>query len=701
MYKPSLKPIRTVEECVTPEAFNPADTAYYNVLPFSHAAKTIQVDFCDKAFADAHKFNIKALAEKDQLLFTKNAKKTEYVYTTFEESVGSVRLEIELQIQPAIARAYYTKLIRDYLSEFADVVETNYLHDCIFWFADSSQPNSGYRVYKKFGIRVQTNKNDGQPELLLSYDGISRTSIAGLSTLMQSNGFSADFLKRIVFRKACYNYLQSPEAARYHPEEVFPVLNRKLMEFLGIKIPMAPDKKKHKRYEEEITRFFLTYIDTPLFRKILPHSGKFRKVSPSEQFVIGRNSNELVFGEGKTGYDPRMGIISHGPARQPKCNKIQYFFIYEDGDNAPRERLHSYVKQDCREPGGLNKFIKQPYEFNKSLNIAFNPKEKPLETILQRISKLELRPGIAYYAFFVSPWAIWESDINKWIIYPRVKEALLQRGVMMQTLERNKLAGGALHYFMPNLAIAMTAKLGGIPWRLNKTDSNELIIGFGAFSSTRHNVRYVGASFCFNGDGSFKKFDCFRADDTAALAGSVEEAFYTYRKEHKDVKRIIIHFYKKLSKEELKPLEQMLRKLEIDIPVIVLSINKTLSKDRMVFIEKDNCGMPVAGSIFRYGVDQYLFYINDRLEYAQQNPAAMPLPLKISISANKKELLNDQQLITELMQQVYDFCFMYWRSMRHSSMPVTVAYPEMLAKIFPWFKSEALNDVGTSRPWFL
>lgn len=699
MFQPSFNPGQIVEEKILSGNSGQSPEARYNVLPFEHPADSLEVHFSIKNFADAHRFNIKTLPEEYQPQFA--GKDSEYIYTAFEPFEGSVVLTIELRKHLSIARAYYTKLIRDYLSGSADVVEPNFLHDTMFWFVDSGQPNPEYLIYKKYIIRVEFDHLTRQPEILISFAGISRVSNSNLNYLKGREGFDSNLLKSVLFRKRCYQYTKAPETARYHPEEVFPVLNRELALFCKIKTSSAPDKIKHKRYADEFSNFFNTWINTPRFKGILPHKGIFKAVAASDLLNIHRNTNLLLFGEGKCGPDPREGIKRFGPAKLPEYKRIQYFFIYSDKDTEPVRNIYSYIRQDSQSDGGLNLFMKLPYELNKSLNITFDPKDAPTSTILEKISKLELEPDIAYYAFYISPWTIFETDMKKWVIHPRIKEALLRRGIMMQTLDGGKLLNSKLRYFMPNLAIAMTAKLGGIPWRLNNDTTDELIIGFGAFRSNKHNIRYVGASFCFRNDGTFQKFDCFRADELHALAGSVEEALYSYMNIHKQVKRIIIHFYKQLSRKELKPIELMLRSLKIDIPVIVVSINKTSSDDRIVLIEGDNGSMPVAGSIFRYGFNKYLFYINDKLGCDQNSLSCMPMPLKISFSSNKREILHNPEVITELMQQVFDFCFMYWRSMKHSAVPVTVAYPEMLARIYPWFANEVLDDLGTSRLFFL
>ena len=75
--------------------------------------------------------------------------------------------------------------------------------------------------------------------------------------------------------------------------------------------------------------------------------------------------------------------------------------------------------------------------------------------------------------------------------------------------------------------------------------------------------------------------------------------------------------------------------------------------------------------------------------------------MKIKITSTQLELLNDPELIKLLIDQVYQFSRMYWKSISQQNMPVTIMYPEMVAEIFPYFKNPVLTDFGKESLWFL
>ena len=176
--------------------------------------------------------------------------------------------------------------------------------------------------------------------------------------------------------------------------------------------------------------------------------------------------------------------------------------------------------------------------------------------------------GVKYFAFYVSPYTKFESDAAKKSLYYLIKEKLLYRDISMQAVERQKLTGN-FEYSVSNIAIAMIAKLGGVPWKLDAGEADELVIGFGAFRSMAPGLHYTGSAVCFTQDGRFREFDVFPADDVRSVAGTAMRAFLDYREKFPQAKRMTIHFFKRMSKRELEPIEKMLRELRLDIPVVV------------------------------------------------------------------------------------------------------------------------------------
>lgn len=674
----------------------------YNILPVKFSTDPSVIYFKESGSDSDHRISIGKLPDFIRSHFKTGTNGPDRLYMCFQPESATVSFTLNLTDYPNIARAYYTYRIRNYFASVTGaIIQSNFLQDSCFWFLNPALSTGEYHVYKKILVRLQYSKSDSQPTLLLAYSGMARVLKTNFSALNGSRELFEALTGKVVFRNEVYTLSKLPESAKYHPEEIYPVLNSRLSASLKIMMPYKPVKNKHEVMVEEIKSFMRIYLNNDQFKALLAHDGVFRSVKPADQMNILKNSNRLVFGENQCSENIIQGMKDFGPCKFPDARKIVYFFIYSYRDLDPIEKIYKYFKENSQVSNRLNQFISMPFFPDKNMNIVFDPATDTVESIIEKVSGFRLETGNLYYAFYISQFGSQESDLKKWTLYHEIKEILLERGIPIQVLDRNKLLHGNINYFIPNIAIAMIGKLGGIPWRLNKPLNNELIVGFGAFRSDKFNIRYVGASFCFRNDGVFQKFDCFRASDTVSLAGMVEEALIGYSKINNSITRIVIHFYKELNKTESWQLEKVLRNLNLNVPVFIVSVNKTRSQDTIAFLSNSAVSMPVSGSIFQYGHSSYLLYINDRKSYDQKSIGSMPAPLKIKLSSSDPEMLKDRKVVISLMQQVYDFCFMYWRSCRHSTLPVTMAYPEMVAGMVPWFKSKQIPLAANGKLWFL
>lgn len=262
---------------------------------------------------------------------------------------------------------------------------------------------------------------------------------------------------------------------------------------------------------------------------------------------------------------------------------------------------------------------------------------------------------------------------------------------------------------MTNIAIAMLAKVGGIPWRLDREPDDELIIGIGAFKSKRYNDPFLANTICFSNDGTFKEFSVFPAANNFLLAGLIKDVVEQYHKQNKKANRIIIHFYKIMSNKELAPIVKTLNSLKYDIPVIIVSINKTGSNNFIMFDQDYDHLMPYSGTYISVGHNNYILFNNTRYKpensnvygYSNGNVKSFPLPIKLHFRSTDPSILADPEQVRQLIDQVYQFSRMYWKSVSQQNLPVTIKYPEMVAEMYPHFKGKKIPEFGKTNLWFL
>ena len=78
-----------------------------------------------------------------------------------------------------------------------------------------------------------------------------------------------------------------------------------------------------------------------------------------------------------------------------------------------------------------------------------------------------------------------------------------------------------------------------------------------------------------------------------------------------------------------------------------------------------------------------------------------PFPTKISINSTNQELINDDKAINEIIDQVYQFSRMYWKSISQQNLPGTIKYPAMVAEIFTHFENDFIPSFEQNNLWFL
>jgi hypothetical protein len=255
------------------------------------------------------------------------------------------------------------------------------------------------------------------------------------------------------------------------------------------------------------------------------------------------------------------------------------------------------------------------------------------------------------------------------------------------------------------MAIAINAKLRGMPWCLAVQKQNELIVGVGAFRNLETNTQYIGSAFSFDNTGAFNSFEFFQKDELKELAGSIENAIINFTKVNDKPERLIIHYYKQMNKKEFNEIEQTLQRLDVDIPVYVVTISKTESEDYFLFqpITDDYKDlMPYSGTYVNLGNHTYLLCNNTRYDDGKFNPRdGYPFPVKIRIECpNNGGQPIATEVINQLIEQVYQFSRIYWKSVRQQNLPVTVKYPEMLAEIVSHFPSGWMPS-SQNNLWFL
>lgn len=677
-----------------------------NIIPFSHPQEEYEFHFTDKR--ERGYFPIRR-EELPHELLNQIGGQVERLYGTTEKTdFTKFSMTVRAEDSPMFLKHYYNHLIRTYFKGKAKVITSNFVGDSELWFLIRGLSTKQYWAFKRYTIKVQYERVTNHPEITVSYDGISSI----LSTSVdQLHDFPPEEIKKVVFKGGIYNYQKPPDWLKQNISEIYPKLNRALMNHLNIEIDKKKIENRFIPYFQEINWLLDKHLATDSFKEVIPLLQDDYVTYPTEDVLTTTaKSNEILFGNNETGTVPKIDFGRKGPFATTPLSNVRVLFIYHQGDKEKEvKKLFKTMVKGIKYPKKpyfmmppINTYIKHNLYLNESTAIVLDSESPHIDQLRVQLNCLDYTNDRKYIAIYLAPQSKASLEKFKPPFYYQLKEELLKKGISSQGLLKDTINDErGFPWSMNNIGIAMLAKLDGIPWRLNRMINDELIVGVGAFMSASKKAKYIGNAFCFNNKGVFENFNCFRSDDMEQITGSIRKAIMKYKIDYgENAKRLVIHFYKKMSDYELEPIMKMLNDFNWNIPVITITINKTDSNDFVGFDMNAKHLMPLSGTILPIGNSQYLLFNNSHYN-SNLRVSEFNFPVKLTFSSTVPEAIEDKEVIQELTDQVYQFSRMYWKSNRQQNLPVTIKYPEMVAELFSHFEGDTLPEFGRRNLWFL
>ena len=700
------------------------------------------------------------------------------LYTTFDlptKGFDAIDVDFNEPENEYLVRKYYNRRLEKYFKYYDDVVvtKTNITDDIQVWLLSNNErkhiTHNGkqYELWEmdRFTLRVKYDRFNNTPYILVACDRPAQllnvplarlfndcpdepfTSHTGVTPVMVNKVMTREVRKNsggkeyIVRRIDSYEYLQSHNMY-CPPETTRPILGGELKKHFGLDRHEEPRSfdSKYIRYRDKIEAFRKRFLNTEDIEKIFHNLAyRFTEVNPLQVGQTNSSKRMLIFGKNTNGNDFRnarqqMGV-NYGPRIKCPHTDVQLIFIFPKSSIVMARELIGYMRNGGykSQSKALSNYIGSNVGYaDKSFHITFENETNPvpeIEKALQSECYRNKNERIKYVGIYISPIHKYASTHEAKECYYKIKELLLRHDIPTQCIDRGKMAEmidkdnrtdkANFSYTLQNMSVAVCAKLGGSPWLLDETEKKELIIGIGAFRSD--NQQYIGAAFSFDNTGIFNDYSYFQKSELDELVGAIKIAIMRYSSVNNPPERIIIHYYKKISrKQEFRKVEEMLHSLNLNVPVYIVTINKTESEDIVLFDEESTYTcynyqtrqnetkeslMPYSGKWVNLGLSKegyrYLLCNNTRYENERFNAMdGFPFPVKLTIACPNRDGEIDTRVIQQLIDQVYQFSRIYWKSVKQQGLPVTIKYPEMIAEIMPHFNDKAVYTENNCL-WFL
>ena len=307
--------------------------------------------------------------------------------------------------------------------------------------------------------------------------------------------------------------------------------------------------------------------------------------------------------------------------------------------------------------------------------------------------------------------------------YLVAKAAFLSNQIPTQFVahETFSMPANNLAYTLSNFALAVYAKLGGIPWLIksDKAIAHEVVIGLGsaAIGESRFSrkERIVGITSVFRGDGGYLlsnlsnavPFAKYREVLTESLQATLERVRTEMNWIKGDSVRIVVHAFKPMRDVEVEAVKASLARFsDFDVQFAFLHVKQDhpylLFDDESTGVKGRGEKTPVRGLFAEVGDNEALLTLTGAQQLKRPTDG-LPRPLLLTL--HRDSTFKD---IIYLTKQVYWFSNHSWRSFLPAAMPVTIYYSDLVAGLLGrldrlgnrWSPSVMLGKIGTTR-WFL
>lgn len=516
--------------------------------------------------------------------------------------------------------------------------------------------------------------------------------------------------------------LRRQQITQYHFQKYSggcPIVNRYTKKALNLSEPRSYDRNKYATKMKKINDFIQTYLMTQEFQDALDinilNNGDLIRVKSEDIFMVDEKARNLKYGDGFVGALPRNDFPQHGPYIQPQPFKYFFISLNSNKSNAARMRLYnifqngrdsSVIRQGDQEYGSnkqfkrLSEYLNQPLSWVSKLSLSYSSYDTALEELQRHLmDNNRFIPGTHYIAIIISEIHKDSPEQRLHELYYKMKELLMKSKITSQVIYAPNIDKDNFGFFLPNIAAAITGKQNGMAWGLESlSQRNDMIVGIGA-SKQYGRKPYLGTAFCFDKEGQFREFDCCQSEDTEALGTSLKKALWQFCKQYGKPDRLIIHYYKKLRRDEGEQIEMMLKQNGLQCPVFVVNMVTAVNDDLIAFDTTKNDYMPLSGTYVHLRSNQFLLYNNERYTEYGKGEVLFPIKLTITSANTNTELTKDNTV--DIITQVYQFCRLYWKSVKMQNVPITIAYPELVAQYVPHFNDEDLPEFGKNNLWML
>ena len=426
-----------------------------------------------------------------------------------------------------------------------------------------------------------------------------------------------------------------------------------------------------------------------------------------ETTVFHLNKKEYIFSNNNVSSSQFQGVRNFGVYKNIPQDVI-FAFIFEDRFRSFANELYLSLTGKLN-PGtfpGLEQM------FGISINTK-NVRQIKLENysldsmlrVVNDVKSLqENNPDKKIVGIYVEDCTIDSEDIPASNNYYFLKYHFIKNDLPLQVVNYRKLGErNSLKWSTSNLALAMFAKMGGIPWVVKPSNKNCLILGIGSSHKINREtgdiLKYFAYTICLDSSGLYKALEVLADEEsevsyleklTANLVAILKEQKTNYG-------TCVLHLPFKIKKKEVAAISDAIKQIN-DIELVVVKINV----DNKYFgYSFHNTLVPYESSFVKLSKDEYLVWFEGLL-YGKEivdKRLSNPVHIQFLNITNRKNF--DEQAF---LQDILNLSGANWRGFNAKSIPISIYYSQIIARYTEAFENIDGYTEGTisnDKPWFL
>jgi hypothetical protein len=405
------------------------------------------------------------------------------------------------------------------------------------------------------------------------------------------------------------------------------------------------------------------------------------------------------------------GLRLHGPFDSSRVNLTEdsILFVFPESHRLLARRLVLALRDGYRSFPGFGRMFRVTFTNDQVESLVvggdFSTPAAAAKSYREEIARWNAEQHIVVpqLALVLVPHSErWQTDRP----YYEAKAAFARLGIPTQMVTAELLENEReFAWSVANIALAVFAKLGGIPWVVEPPSADhDLIIGVGRADIRKSDgtERIFGYALSFVSNGIYRQTWSFTpAANEETYSARLEEAISNALTSPQDTdapfRRLVVHLGKRTSWREIRAVQQAISTSGVKLPLALLRVDDSTLYD--VADGRSDTLAPPKGLAIRLGS-------NRRLLQAE-GATAIGVPYgPILVELDDRSDVGPEDL-DGLVEQAFRLAHANWRGFNARSQPVTLAYGELLARLVGYLEEVAtwepslLRSDLRDKPWFL